>query len=116
MIAKAPHSHEGIHTHLPDLEDFLRFLCAEPNNTTQIWLPLWEDDEILDLQKVAYPGMSEHQVRSWQLLPLVAQQLAQPVVAMFQASLFMSMSLAGPRSAGQMQDLLLHARHSKSHL
>ena len=84
MAAQAHHTHGGNcseHSHLPDLKDCRRFLCAERNSTIQLLLPLWQDDEVLDLRKFAYPGMTEHQVCSWQLLPMVTERL----LAMFQA-------------------------------
>ena len=53
----------------PNADDFRRSLCAPPSTVVPITLPLWQQDKVLDLRRVAHAGMTERQVRkSWQLL------------------------------------------------
>ena len=52
--------------HSPHAENYRQFLHIQPSTRVPIILPLWSRDEVLDLWKVAYAGMTEKQVHTWQ--------------------------------------------------
>ena len=57
--------------HSPHAKDCRRFLCIPRGTAVPIILPLWQQEEILDLRQVVFTGMSKKQVCSWRLLHIV---------------------------------------------
>ena len=48
--------------HSPHAKAYKEFLSLPPSTVVPIILPLWPQDEILDLRQVVFTGMSEKEV------------------------------------------------------
>ena len=74
--------------HSPHAKDYREFLRIPGSiGEAPIILPLWRQDEVLDLRQVVYADMTDKQVHCWHLRPPVLLQ---------QAGLTFHMLNAGP--------------------